>query len=141
MKLDWNKIFYIFQIPLHWFREADRKLNIFGDGKLIRVERNNPDGTLITADPDAFGIPSSETGTATDGTDSPAVLDSNGASWTWEAGGDDGLMLDAYCKIAPQVSGSSYSVFQRCKLTFSKDGLLVSAQLLSDRIRIQARNA
>ena len=141
MKLNWENISYIFQIPLHWFREADRKLNIFGDGKLIRVERNNPDGTLITADPDAFGIPSSETGTPKDGTDSPAVLDAIGASWAWTAGGNDGLTLDVYCKIAPQVSGSSYSVLQRCRLTFSKDGLLVSAQLLSDRIRIQARNA
>lgn len=141
MKLNWESISYIFQIPLSWFRDADRRLNIFGDGNIVRVDRNNPDGTLITIDKNALGVPSSETGTVTDGTDSPAVLDTNGSTWTWAAGGDDGLMLDAYCKIAPQVSGSSYSVFQRCQLTFSKDGLLVSAQLLSDRVRIQARNA
>ena len=73
--------------------------------------------------------------------DNPDVLDTTGGTWSWVADGSSGLELDCYCKIAPQTSSSNYTVLQRCRLTFSKDGLLVAGELLSDRIRIQAKNA
>ncbi len=88
--------------------------------------------------------PSSETGTPTDGTDTVAtVLDTEGDTWTWEKSdeNENGLNLDVYCKVSPQVAGSIYSIFRRCRLTFSKAGLLVKAELLADRIRIKAANA
>ena len=141
MKIDWESVTHIFQIPLRWFREIDRRSRIIPDGNIINADVNNAEGTVLSIDKDALDIPSTETGTTTDGSDSPAVLDATGGTWSWSAGGSGGLMLDCYCKIAPQTSTSNYTVFQRCRLTFSKDGLLTTGQLLSDRIRVQARNA
>lgn len=75
-----------------------------------------------------------------DFTDSPLVLDANGSTLTWTAGGANGLKLDCYCKIAPQTVMSSYSVLQRCRLTFSTNGVLTHAELLPERVRIRAEN-
>lgn len=147
--MNWNAIKYIFQIPLSWFRDIDRRANIIGDGQIVRVDKHNPDGTHITIDrdgldipdPEDFDIPSTDTGTPTDATDYPTVFDTGGTSITWQSGGANGLAIDCYCKLGPQSSGANYSVFQRATFVFSKDGLLVSANLSPDRIRIQAKNA
>ena len=74
-----------------------------------------------------------------DHTDDPIVLDMNGESWTWDAGCTNGLMFDCYCRIAPQTSGSAWSVLQRVRLTFATNGVLTHAELLPDRVRIQSR--
>ena len=74
-----------------------------------------------------------------DYTDDPIVLDMNGESWTWDAGCTNGLMFDCYCRIAPQTSGSAWSVLQRVRLTFATNGVLTHAELLPDRVRIQSR--
>lgn len=139
--MNWDNLTHIFQIPLRWFRDVDRRSHIITDGNVLRAERDNPDGTVLTFDQEAAGIPSSETGTPTDMKDFPVVFDSSGAAASWAAGGANGLVLDCYCKLAPQSSGSNYSVFQRARLTFSKNGLLTEAAVLVDRIRIQAKNA
>lgn len=128
----------ITQVPTSWFNKVAHFLNnLIGDG--ATVDKSDP--PVIRVDADAIAKKLSGTGTPVDGKDSPNVLDTNGASWTWQAGGDNGLELDCYCRIAPQQSGSAYSVFQRVRMTFSKSGLLVSAELLADRIRLQSRNA
>lgn len=135
MKIDWESVTHIFQIPLRWFREIDRRSRIIPDGNIINADVNNPDGTVLSIDKDALEIPSVETGTAANHTDSPEVYDSTGSSWTWAAGGSDGLTFDAYYIV--ETSGS-YHMLQRCRLTISKDGLVVAAQGLADRVRIRA---
>lgn len=128
----------ITQVPVSWFNKVAHFLNnLIGDG--ATVDKGDP--PVIRVNTAAIVKKLSEVGTPVDGKDSPNVLDTNGASWTWQAGGDNGLELDCYCRIAPQQSGSAYSVFQRVRMTFSKSGLLVSAELLADRIRLQSRNA
>ena len=105
MKLNWEKISYIFQIPLQWFRDADRRLNIFGDGQIVRVNRNNPDGTYITIDPDAVRkaleftedtfsasfpeVPSTNDNTVSTGHNYNALLTT---TWT-RAGATEGIKL------------------------------------------------
>ena len=71
--------------------------------------------------------------------DTPPVLDHNGTNLLWTADKGQRLSLDCYCKIAPQVSGSNYSVLQRCRMTFAANGLLEKAELLPERTQVQAR--
>lgn len=59
----------------------------------------------------------------------------------WRSGGMEGLEIDCYFHIQPQTSTSSYSIFQRCRLKFSRRGLLVEAKMIGEAIRIQAKNA
>lgn len=54
MILDWNRITHLFQIPLRWFREIDRRATIIGDGQYITIDRNNPNGTIVSLDPSAL---------------------------------------------------------------------------------------
>jgi len=84
-----------------------------------------------------------------DFTDSPTVYVPTGnatvdpalADDEWTACGANGLELDCYFHIQPQESGSNFSIFQRCRLKFSRVGLLVSAKKMDDAVRIQAKNA
>lgn len=78
---------------------------------------------------------SKDAGKPEDKTDTPDVLDTSGDSWTWTANGKNGLELDAYYKIG---TAGTYHLFQRCRLTISKDGLIVLANGLPDRIRVRA---
>lgn len=75
---------------------------------------------------------------AADFTDTPPVLDGEGTNLSWTANGDSGLVLDCYCKIAPQTPTSNYTVLQRCRLSFATNGTLAHAELLPERIRIRA---
>ena len=128
----------ITQVPVSWFNKVAHFLNnLIGDG--ATVDKGDP--PVIRVDANAVAGKLRETGTPADGKDSPNVLDTDGASWTWQAGGVDGLELDCYCRIAPQQAGSAFSVFQRVRMTFSKSGLIVSAELLPDRIRLRASNS
>lgn len=137
----------ISQVPAAWFNAVAKFVNGLTAGGGIRINRDG--GALmrteVSLDPDGartiVGAPSAAAGTPDDRSDAPTVLDENGDTWSWTPGGDNGLTLDCYCKIAPQVVGSVYSVFQRCRLTFSKGGLLAKAELLAGRVRIQAKNA
>lgn len=141
----------ISQVPASWFNAVGHFLNGLVGGFGISTKKSDSGRSTISLDKEVLqqeidnvldGLKiSKDPGTPDDGTDSPNVLDVNGDEWDWKAGGENGLELDCYCKISPQTSTSNYSVFQRCTLTFSKDGLLVSGKLLPDRIRIQAKNA
>ena len=83
-------------------------------------------------------MPSSEALTTTNFTDTPPAFDVKGTNLLWTADGDNGMVLDCYCKIAPLVPKSHYSAFQRCRLSFSKRGTLESAAFLPERVRIKA---
>jgi hypothetical protein len=141
-----DNIKYVFQIPLEWFRRVGAFCFDSYGGHLIKITRQKDGSAAFDVDENELAqiipvVPSADVGTPVDGKDYPNALDTSGGTWSWTSGGANGLVLDCYCLIAPQASGSNYSVFQRARLSFSKDGLLVSGQLLSDRIRIQAKNA
>ena len=53
MRLNWESITHLFQIPLSWFRDVDRRSHIIGDGRYIDVDRRNQDGTTLALDIDA----------------------------------------------------------------------------------------
>ena len=55
MKLNWDSVHYLFQIPLGWFRDVDRKTNVITDGHYLMADRNNTEGTVLTINKDAFG--------------------------------------------------------------------------------------
>lgn len=139
------------QVPTAWFNAVGHFINWIVGGFGIKTNKSDSGKMEISLDRDVLRAEidnamqgkriSKEAGTPVDCTDDPNVLDANGATIEWTVGGKNGFELDCYCKISPQTSTSNYSVFQRCTLTFSKDGLLVSGKLLPDRIRIQAKNA
>ena len=142
-----DNIKYVFQIPLAWFRAVNAFCFGSYGGNLIRITRGKDGAASFDVDENELAqyIPviSREIGTPTDATAAmpTGVIDMSGAELSWTAGGTNGLKLECYCLLAPQVAGSSYSTFQRCVLTFSKDGLLVQGHLLPERIRLQAKNA
>ena len=139
------------QVSAAWFNAIGHFVNWMTGGFGITTKKSNSGKMEISLNREVLRAEidnamrgkriSKEAGTPDDCTDSPNVLDTNGSTHTWTAGGLNGLMLDCYCKIAPQTATSNYSVYQRCRLTFSKDGLLVKGELLADRVRIQAKNA
>lgn len=135
----------ISQVPANWFNTVAKFLNGLVGGFGVKADKNEGGVSTMSLDrqvlqqeiENAMNAPkvSKDTGTPDDKTDSPEVLDTSGDSWTWTANGKDGLKLDAYYRIG---TSGSYHLFQRCRLTISKDGLVVSAEGLPDRIRIRA---
>lgn len=138
------------QVPASWFNAVGHFLNGLIGGFGITTKKSDSGNSTISLNKEVLQQEvdnvvnslriSKDPVTPEDGTDSPEVLDTTGSTWSWVADGSAGLELDCYCKIAPQASGSNYTVLQRCRLTYSKDGLLVAGELLPDRIRIQAKN-
>lgn len=114
-----------------WFNKVGAFLNGLVGGKGVRVNKNERGiSTIELTDPP----PSKETGAPADRTDAGTDDDTDGGTWTWTAGGADGLTLDCYCK-AELSDGWHYLC--RARLTFSRDGLLVKAEGLSGRRRIE----
>ena len=140
------------QVPASWFNTVAKFLNGLVGGFGIKTNKKESERSTIALDEavlraeidnvvDGLCLSRDQGDSPTDGTDTPIAVDAAGGTWEWTSGGLNGLDLDCYCLIAPQASGSNYSVFQRARLSFSKDGLLVHGELLPDRIRIQAKNA
>ena len=108
MKLNWESISYIFQIPLLWFKDVDRRLNLFGDGKILTADRNNPDGTRISLDIDALkdalkeepkaetSFSTFETPTAATGTIPSNHQNNVNLNTTWTRGGSTGTGVKVY---------------------------------------------
>lgn len=135
----------ISQVPAGWFNSVAKFLNGLVGGFGVRTEKSDSGTSTISLDRTVLlceidnavqGLRlSKDAGTPDDRTDSPDVLDDGGESWTWTAGGGNGLELDAYCRIG---ASGAYHLFQRCRLTFSRDGILVRAEGLADRTRVRA---
>ena len=135
----------ISQVPASWFNSVAKFLNGLIGGFGIETKKNESGRSTIalrkqTLQQEIDNITqnlriSKDSGTPDDHTDSPTVLDTSGDSWSWTADGANGIEIDAYYKCA---ESGSYHYLQRCRMTFSKDGLLVKAQGLPDRIRIRA---
>jgi len=120
-------------------------INNFCQGFGIKIQRpDNPTPdipVIISLDPDV--LPSADCGekaSYTDDLSSPVVNgDLPAASlWTWQAGGDNGFDLDLYCLVTKPAQSSTYHDLRRCRLTVSKDGLVVKAAMMPDGLRIKA---
>lgn len=139
------------QVSTAWFNAVGRFINKIAGGFGITTKKSDSGKLEISLNRETLRAEidnamqgkriSKKAGTPVDCTDDPNVLDANGATIEWTVGGKNGFELDCYCKIASQTATSNYSVYQRCRLTFSRDGLLVKGKLLADRVRIQAKNA
>lgn len=134
-------------VPASWFNAVGRFLNNLVGGAGIRVLRDgNPPQVVLDAKTakSAMFMAMGQTGDSEDVVDmkdSPSTISGDGATGTWTAGGEHGLYLDCYCKVAPQTASSNYTVLQRARLTISSHGLVVKCELLGERTRIQAKNA
>lgn len=121
-----------------WFNKVGGFLNALSGGLGIRIFKpRNPSSAVpaaIEVEPDVLkeimAVPSSEQG------DSPMQQketgdfdDAGGTVFTWTPG-DNGLVLDCYIKMT-LYDGAYFA--QPCRLTFSKDGLLLKAQGLANR--------
>lgn len=121
----------ISQVSASWFNAVAKFVNGLVPGRGIRITRGAESTVIETT---ADNVPSSSAGTPADHTDENTDDDSDGATWEWTAGGTNGLKLDVYCLIDEE---DNWHYFQRCRLTFSKDGLLVSAKKLAGRREVE----
>lgn len=135
------------KVPVSWFNNVGHFLNNLVGSMGVKVCRDmEPPQIMLDAETakDAMFMAMGQVGEAEDVVDmkdSPSTIQGDGATETWTAGGEHGLYLDCYCKVAPQTASSNYTVLQRARLTISSDGLVVKAELLGERTRIQAKNA
>jgi hypothetical protein len=124
----------ITQVPASWFNKVASFLNnLIGDG--VKVDKSDTSPSVIRIDENAVAKKLSEVGTPVDGSDTNADDDQDGSTWTWAAGGDNGLVVTPYCEVEED---GGFHYFGRVQLTFSKSGLLVSAQKLAGRKEITA---
>lgn len=116
-----------------WFNKVGAFINglVGGDGVVVNKNERGLSTIELTDRP-----PSTETGEPTDKGDAPEETDELGEEWEWAAGGADGLTIDCYFAIGKLPSG--YHVFRRCRMTFSRDGLLVGAKGLPGRVTVRA---
>lgn len=124
----------ITQVPASWFNKVASFLNnLIGDG--VKVDKSDTSPSVIRIDENAVVDKLSKTGTPADHSDANADDDQDGSTWTWAAGGDNGLVVTPYCEVEED---GGFHYFGRVQLTFSKSGLLVSAQKLAGRKEITA---
>lgn len=123
----------ITQVPASWFNKVASFLNnLIGDG--VKVDKSDTSPSVIRIDENAVVDKLSKTGTPVDHSDTNADDDQDGSTWTWTPG-NNGLVITPYCEIEED---GGFHYFGRVQLTFSKSGLLVSAQKLAGRKEITA---
>lgn len=122
------------QVPASWFNAVAKFVNGLVPGRGIRITRGAESSVIELAD-EADDIPSSSAGTPADHADANADDDTAAETWNWAAGGANGLRLDVYCEVA---ESDGWHYLQRCRLTFSRDGLLRKAEKLAGRRKIRA---
>lgn len=121
----------ITQVPVSWFNAVAHFLNnLIGDGATV----DKVDPPVIRVDTDAIAKKLADIGTPADHSDTNADDDQDGSTWTWTPG-NNGLVVTPYCEVEED---GGFHYFGRVQLTFSKSGLLVSAQKLAGRKEITA---
>ena len=102
---------------------------------MIEVDRKDLEKMVYTVlDPE----PEESTNHEDDGT-APVQNGDDESPWTWPDENSEGrLVFDAYCLTTKPSQNSSYHDLRRVRLTFSKGGLLVKAEMQPDGIRIRA---
>ena len=124
----------ITQVPTSWFNKVASFLNnLIGDG--VDVDKNDTSPSVIRVNTDAIVDKLSKTGTPDDHSDTNADDDQDGSTWTWTAGGANGIVITPYCEIEED---GGFHYFGRAKFTYSKNGLLVAAEGLAGRKEITA---
>ena len=121
------------QVGAGWFNKVGSFLNNLVGGNGVRIVKNESGPSYIELK-DEGDVPSSETGEPDVRTDANEDDYEDGETWTWERGGDNGLKMDVYCEVSEE---NGWHYLQRCRLTFSKDGLLVSAEKLAGSREIE----
>ena len=123
----------ITQVPASWFNKVASFLNnLIGDG--VKVDKSDTSPSVIRIDENAVAKKLSDAGTPVDHSDTNADDDQDGSTWTWAAGGANGLVITPYCEVEEE---SGWHYFGRAKFTFSKDGLLVGVEKLAGRKEIR----
>ena len=94
----------ISQVPASWFNAVGKFLNGLVGGFGAKVNKNESGRSTVSIDKQVLQTEidnitntlklSKESGTPDDCTDSPNVLDANGSTLTWTAGGANGFKLD-----------------------------------------------
>jgi len=110
--------------------------------KLQRPDNPTPDMPVVVSIDESV-IPSKKCGTKVDHSDDGSEPVVNGdlsgsALWTWEAGDQNGFDMDVYCLVTKPAQNSAYHDLRRCRLTVSKGGLIVKAEMQPDGLRIKA---
>lgn len=122
------------QVPATWFNAVAKFVNGLVPGRGVRITRQEG-ATVIEVDENTLASSvSSKVGTPDDRTDGNEDDYSDAETWTWERGGDNGLKMDVYCEVSEE---NGWHYLQRCRLTFSKDGLLVKAEKLAGSKEIE----
>lgn len=117
----------ISQVPASWFNKVAKFINNLVGGRFIRITKSETGVQVIDVTEDVQPTSKEVGDSPTDGQDKatePLGTESDGTTWSWTAGGANGLKLDVYCRC---VGGEDEHRMERATLTFSKDGLLVSA--------------
>ena len=136
----------ISQVPAGWFNSVAKFLNGLVGGFGMKIDKNESGRSTASIDKQVLQQEidnitntlkvSKEMGESPlDKTDTEADDDTDGETWTWKAGGANGLKMDAYFCI---VEEEGWHYFQRARLDISKDGLIVKAEALDGRREIEA---
>lgn len=126
----------ISQVPASWFNKVANFLNNLVPGYGLKLTKSTDGPSVIQLDPSVvpqavtrqLGKPEEKTDTAEDDY-------TDGDTWEWNAGGDNGLIMDAYCKVENE---DGWHYLSRCRMTISKDGLITKVEGLAGRREIQA---
>lgn len=110
--------------------------------KIQRPDNPSPDMPVVVSVDDRI-FPSENCGTKKDHSDDGSVPVVSGdlsgdALWTWKSGGENGFDMDVYCLVTKPAQSSTYHDLRRCRLTVSRSGLVVKAEMQPDGLRIKA---
>jgi len=135
----------ISQVPTSWFNAVAKFLNGLVGGFGIETKKSESGSSTIALkkqtlleeiDNAVKGLRiSKEDGTPADHTDGNADDDLDGDTWTWTAGGENGLEMDVYCRTDEE---QGWHYLSRARFTISKDGLIIKAEGLKGRREIEA---
>jgi hypothetical protein len=124
----------ISQVPTSWFNKVADFLNNFVAGYGLKLKKSSKGPFVISLDPAVVPKPlTHEVGEAADKSDTSPDDYQDTEPWEWQAGGGNGLIVDAYCRIDEE---NDWHYLSRCRLTISKDGLITKVEGLSGQKEI-----
>lgn len=133
------------QVPASWFNSVGKFLNGLVGGFGIETKKSNSGSSTIALNKTTLQAEidnavanlriSKDVGTPNDHTDDNADDDLDGNTWTWTAGGENGLEMDVYCRTDEE---QGWHYLSRARLTISKGGLIIKVEGLEGRREIQS---
>ena len=135
----------ISQVPASWFNAVGKFLNGLVGGFGIDTKKSESNRSTISLNTQALQKEIDNTvealriskndGTPDDHTDDNLDDDLDGDTWTWTAGGANGLKIDVYCRTDEE---QGWHYLNRAQLTISRDGLIIKAEGQEGRKEIEA---